>query len=131
LLGVFGSQAVASDVEAMGVPWVVAGAGACIGALVISVAASRARVAVVGAGTDRAQLLRAVALARHGRRLILLAGAGTVIATTALAPVGDDELAFIVGVDATVAVMLVMFAIVADDVGRATRRFLVVPRPPE
>lgn len=130
VLGVFGGQAVANDLDAVGVPWIVAAAGAFAGALLISVAAWRAGVAVVGAGAGDAPLSRAVAVARRGRRLILLAAAAAVVAAAVLAPLGDDELAFVVGLNAAVAVMLVVFAAVADDVGRAIRRFPVVSGPP-
>jgi len=121
LLGLAGAQAIVNGVAAFGVPWTVAAAGAIAGAVTISLAASRAGVAVDGSHADTARIARAVALARQGRKLILLAALGTVIAAAATAPVGDEELPFVLSVNVGLAVALASFAAVANDVGRATR----------
>jgi hypothetical protein len=60
--------------------------------------------------------------------LILLAALGTVIVAAAMAPVGDDELTFVVSVNVGLAVALALVAAVADDVGRAIRPFLFLSR---
>jgi hypothetical protein len=129
LFGVVGVEAVVNGVAAFGVPWTVAAAGTIAGVVSISLAASRARFAVDGTRADTVRIVRAVALARQGRLVILIAAVGTVIAATALVPVGDDELTFVVSVNVGLAVALALFAAVADDVGRAIRLFPLASRP--
>jgi hypothetical protein len=121
LLSLLGAQAAVNGTVAIGVPWTVAAAGALAGTLAISVAAWQARLAVVGAHVDTVRMVRAVAVAKRGRSLILLAAVGTAFASMALAPIGDEELTFVLVVDIGLAIVLALFAVVADDVNQAIR----------
>jgi hypothetical protein len=107
----------AADNNAMAAPWMIIGLGGAVGSVTIATAALYARGGLRSSVVDQARLDRALLLARLGRLLMLAVAVGAAVLSVLLAPTGMDR-AFAIGINAGLAALLALFALLSVDVTR-------------